>query len=282
MTSARQVIGIVLCLTFLIAGLASPAAAATGSMGASQGKGTRLGLAFADQKAAPASPEEIRQTIRSLEARMEKSGITGAVIEQGQVAGEAIQVFLPQGADVEGAKRLLTYAGLFELKLVARNTSIPYGEKGEAEKEARALEGGLNKYEVVFYRQRPRQGDALLEGWIILEKIPVITGADMSKAKVEVSRYSGNIMYAIDFYLTPDGAARFGDATGKHVGDNLAIVINNEVQSAPTISSQITDHGQITGAFTRQAAEDLALTLGTGPLPRPLRVVSERTVGAGK
>src|SRR5262249_56688209 len=69
------------------------------------------------------------------------------------------------------------------------------------------------------------------------------------------------------------------DATGKHVGDQLAIVLNNEVKSAPRINSQISDRGQITGNFTKKAAEDLSLILRSGALPAKAVYLEERTVG---
>jgi preprotein translocase subunit SecD len=59
----------------------------------------------------------------------------------------------------------------------------------------------------------------------------------------------------------------------------MAIVLNDRVQSAPFIKSQITDSGQITGRFTEQSAKDLALTLRSGALPAPLVYLEERTVG---
>jgi preprotein translocase subunit SecD len=59
----------------------------------------------------------------------------------------------------------------------------------------------------------------------------------------------------------------------------MAVVLDNRVESAPFIKSQITDRGQITGNFTEQSAKDLALTLRSGALPAPLVYLEERTVG---
>jgi len=109
-------------------------------------------------------------------------------------------------------------------------------------------------------------------------KNPVITGLDMRDASARSSQYGG-AAYEIDFSLLPDGARRFADATGKHVGDQLAIVLNNEVKSAPRINSQISDRGQITGNFTKKAAEDLSLILRSGALPAKAVYLEERTVG---
>src|SRR5262249_24051342 len=79
--------------------------------------------------------------------------------------------------------------------------------------------------------------------------------------------------------LTSGGSARFGKATGEHIGDYLAIVLNNEVKSAPKINGQITDRRQIYGSFTKRSAEDLALVLKSGALPAKAVYIEERTVG---
>ena len=280
MTSAPRIIGIILCVILPVAALAFFAPAPIGLVEANKGKGTRLGLAFADQKTAPASREEIKQTINLLEARMKQFGVSNAIIEPSQAEGEALQVLLPPGTDLERATRLLTYVGLMELKLVAKNTSIPYNTKADAEASARELEGGLDKYEVAVYRPPAEEGAAPKKGWVILEKTPIITGADVSDAQAGRSEFPGRAQ--VDFQVTPNGAARLGEATRKHVGDHMAIVLNNEVRSAPVIASEITDRAQIGGDFTVQAAEDLAIILRTGSLTRALYVVSRKTIDASR
>jgi len=113
---------------------------------------------------------------------------------------------------------------------------------------------------------------------VAVGKNPVITGLDMRDATARSSQYGG-ASYEIDFQLLPEGARRFGDATGKHIKDYLAIVLNNEVKSAPVINGQITDRGQISGSFTKKSAEDLALILRSGALPAKAVYLEERTVG---
>jgi preprotein translocase subunit SecD len=78
------------------------------------------------------------------------------------------------------------------------------------------------------------------------------------------------------------GGRTFGDETGKHVGDYMAILLDGRVQGRPpVIQSRIGRNGQITlGGRTLQEAQDLALTLKAGALPIPLRIVEERQVGA--
>ncbi|HXI90546.1 MAG TPA: hypothetical protein VNO24_11080, partial [Blastocatellia bacterium] len=156
-------------------------------------------------------------------------------------------------------------AGNLELKLVAKGTQVPYPTKEQAEAAAKSASPGGDQYtgqwETVPFRDRPDAGGALQEGWIVVSKSPVVTGLDIREASARPSEWARS-EYQIDFSLTPDGATRFADATGRHVGDHLAIVVNKEVKSAPYLHSQIKGHAQISGNFTKQSAEDLARTLG--------------------
>jgi preprotein translocase subunit SecD len=85
--------------------------------------------------------------------------------------------------------------------------------------------------------------------------------------------------YQISFALKPSGADKFSKWTGAHINEYMGIVLNEEVKSAPYIKGQIYDQGEITGKFTKQSAEDLALTLRSGALPAPIEYQEERTVG---
>jgi preprotein translocase subunit SecD len=83
----------------------------------------------------------------------------------------------------------------------------------------------------------------------------------------------------VDFKLSQNAAARFGPFTEANTGKNLAIVLDNQVYSAPVINSRIDDSGEITGNFTQQSAQDLALVLRAGALPASIKYLEERTVG---
>ena len=72
---------------------------------------------------------------------------------------------------------------------------------------------------------------------------------------------------------------KFGNATGANIGRQLAIILDNRVQSAPRIDGRITDEGRISGSFTQQEAADLSLKLRSGALPASLTYLEERTVG---
>jgi protein-export membrane protein SecD len=106
----------------------------------------------------------------------------------------------------------------------------------------------------------------------------VMTGRELKNANVSLDQYGAP---AISFELTDEGGKIFGAYTQAHVGDILAIVLDNVVLSAPRIQSAIPDgRGEITGRFTRDEAESLAVQMRYGALPVPLDVVNRRTIGA--
>ncbi|HLG16709.1 MAG TPA: protein translocase subunit SecD [Blastocatellia bacterium] len=219
--------------------------------------------------------------LQIIENRVNAFGVTEPTIQRyGGKGTYQILIQMPGIDDPERVKNTLNADSNLELKLVAKGTSInpPYPTKDAAELAATSQPGGAEGYEVLFYRERAGEGKPAEEGWLVLEKTPVVTGLDMRDAKASSNQYGG-ASYEIEFWLTPGGAQRFGDATGKHIGDFLAIVLNNEVKSAAIIQSRITDNGQITGSFTKRQAEDLALILRSGALPAKAIYLEERTVG---
>jgi len=106
----------------------------------------------------------------------------------------------------------------------------------------------------------------------------IMTGRDLKDAGVQLDQYGAS---SIGFTLTDAGAKIFADYTAQHVNDILAIVLDNVVLSAPRINSSIPDgSGEITGKFSRDEAESLAVQMRYGALPVPLEVVNRRTIGA--
>lgn len=111
----------------------------------------------------------------------------------------------------------------------------------------------------------------------LLKNEPKVTGEALSNAQIGVNYDDGSP--AVDFFLNRRGGRRFGAVTKENVGKLLAIVLDNVVQSAPRINSEIRTRGQITGSFTEDEARDLAVVLRTGALPAPVLISEERTVG---
>ena len=104
-----------------------------------------------------------------------------------------------------------------------------------------------------------------------------VTGKHLKNARRSAD---SNGSPAVSFFLNSEGADLFSRATEQHVGDKLAIVLDNVASSAPVINERIGAEGIINGRFTIQQAEDLALLLRSGALPASLRVLEERSVGA--
>jgi preprotein translocase subunit SecD len=107
---------------------------------------------------------------------------------------------------------------------------------------------------------------------------PLITGANLQAVSVTRDKLG---KYAVSFELKADATQRFAQYSSGHIGDYLAIVLDNKVISAPVIESAITQgQGQITGNYTAQTANDLAIQLRYGSLPVPFKVAESRAVGA--
>jgi preprotein translocase subunit SecD len=116
-------------------------------------------------------------------------------------------------------------------------------------------------------------------GLYALEARAIITGEDLQRAQAQRDPLTNYVK--VDFQLTRRGARRFGDATGRNVGNYLAILLEGRVQGQPpVIRDRITSSGQIEmPGKTLQEANDLALVLRAGALPVPLTIVEERTIG---
>lgn len=123
------------------------------------------------------------------------------------------------------------------------------------------------------------RGAMLYRGLYILEERPIITGEYLTDAKARLDPIYNQA--TVDFQLTRRGGRFFERETGQHIGDNMAIVLDQMVQSQPpVIRSAISDRGQIElGRANLQEAQDLALVLKAGSLPAPLTIVEERSVG---
>jgi preprotein translocase subunit SecD len=106
----------------------------------------------------------------------------------------------------------------------------------------------------------------------------IIVGSDLSGARQDFDETGGA---SIAFNLHPAGAKRFGDETAKNVGERFAIVLDDRIVSAPVIQSPITGgSGRITGNFTIEEAEQMAVVLRSGALPAKLKVAERRVVDA--
>ncbi|AGI67798.1 protein export membrane protein SecD/SecF-fusion protein [Octadecabacter antarcticus 307] len=130
---------------------------------------------------------------------------------------------------------------------------------------------------------RPGPGNMVIpsldvEGqYYIVERSPVVTGEELVDSQ---PTFNENNQPAVTFRFNPSGARKFGDYTRDNVGSPFAIVLDNEVVSAPTIQSHISGgSGIITGRFTLEESTNLAVLLRAGALPAELDFLQEQTVG---
>jgi preprotein translocase subunit SecD len=114
----------------------------------------------------------------------------------------------------------------------------------------------------------------------VIKRQVLVSGSDLTDAQPAFDQRTNEPI--VNFKFNSSGSRKFAQATSDNVGQPFAIVLDNKVISAPVIREPITGgQGQISGSFTVQAANELALLMRAGALPAPLTVIEERTVGPG-
>jgi preprotein translocase subunit SecD len=230
----------------------------------------RWTLAADDQAAVP-------ELMRVLRDRLDRLDVEGTVERQ----GEHIVVDMPRVKDIERVRQILTRTVFLELRLVR----FPEGGGGSPSMEA-VLEhfGGQFPPELELLVGDAVNEEGLVTGkpigkqYYAVERTRLITDRDIRTARTSRSHYDEPI---VKFYLTPEAGQVFRRATEANIGSGIAIVIDGEVISAPRIQARIDDEGIIEGGFSEREAQDLALLLGSGPLPARLRVVDQQVSKAG-
>jgi SecD/SecF fusion protein len=129
----------------------------------------------------------------------------------------------------------------------------------------------------------PNQGSRGVTGraLYVLKREPEMTGGSIATAQAQVGlNSSAPGSWGVSMTMTPKGRAEFARVTGNNVGRYLAIVLDGEVASAPTIRERIPNgNASITGNFDVDNSKDLAIVLRAGALPAPVKVIEERSVG---
>jgi protein-export membrane protein SecD len=212
--------------------------------------------------------------------RVDQLGTTEPLIaKQGD---KWIVVQLPGIKDSRVAKDLLGRTALLEFKIV--DTGDAAGqvinllrEKGITPAEYRQNPSRYADIEKIMPKDSSVYADKDNSSYYVLQKAE-LTGAYLTNAKVELGGQYGEPIVGIEF--TRDGGAIFSNITGNNTGKQLAIVLDDIVQSAPVIRSKIPDgKAIIEGNFTPEDAKFLKAVLEAGSLPIPLTVIEERTVG---
>ena len=216
-----------------------------------------VSITYNEQAIAQLKARIIDQSVSIVRRRIDELG-TKEPIVQGQ-GSDRVLVQLPGVQNPESVKILLGKTAKMSFHLVDETTSITQAKHGKISKSSRIMNGSEGNQYVVIRK-------------------PVVGGENLTDARVSFE----NGQPVVSFRFNTIGGRKFAEVTSNHVGERLAIVLDNEVISAPNIQSAITGgSGIITGNFTTKSANDLALLLRSGALPAPLEVLEERTVGAG-
>ena len=224
---------------------------------------------------------KVNQIATIIERRLDGFGVSNAaVLIEGNPENGRIRVNLPDVPDRERVKNLIAAEGELKFAAVVSPSSPAPVQTYATEQEAVASLGEklpANR-RVLPYRERDEiaAGEKSFEQatWVVVEVPAIFDGSELRDAKAVPSPgVAGN--YEINFSLKPEGAMKFASWTSTHINNYIGVVLNREVKSIAYIRSQISDQGQISGSFTKQSAEDLALVLRSGALPAPVKIVEE-------
>jgi len=199
----------------------------------------------------------VDQSIEIIRRRIDQLGTTEPTIQR--QGADRILVQVPGLQDPQRLKALLGQTAKLSFRMVDQSMS-----------PQQALEG------------RPPSDSEVLQSAdgapYLVEKQVRVSGEDLVDAQPGFEQTTRQPI--VSFRFNANGARRFAATTQDAVGRPFAIVLDNQVISAPVIREPILGgSGQISGSFTVQQANDLAILLRAGALPAPLKVVEERTVG---
>jgi preprotein translocase subunit SecD len=205
--------------------------------------------------------QAVEQSIQIVERRVNELGTVEPLIQR--QGTDRILVQVPGLQDPTRLKELLGKTAKLDFRMV--DLSVPPDQ---------ALQGRVPPdSEVLMSSTAPKIP-------YVIKKQVLVSGADLTDAQPGFDQRSGEPI--VSFRFNTSGSRKFAQATTENVGQPFAIVLDNEVISAPVIREPITaGSGQISGSFTVQQANDLSILLRAGALPAPLTIIEERTVGPG-
>jgi preprotein translocase subunit SecD len=205
--------------------------------------------------------QAVEQSIQIVERRVNELGTVEPLIQRQGV--DRILVQVPGLQDPTRLKELLGKTAKLDFRMVDLTVPADQATQGRVPQDS----------EVLMSSTSPKTP-------YVIKKQVLVSGADLTDAQPGFDQRSGEPI--VSFRFNTSGSRKFAQATSDNVGQPFAIVLDNEVISAPVIREPITGgSGQISGSFTVQAANDLAILLRAGALPAPLTIIEERTVGPG-
>lgn len=234
------------------------------------GEGGELRYGLTESWTAEVRERTMSQVLEVLRRRIDdpQRGIPDSVVtRQGddrvlvQIPGEEI--------DRDRARNLLKSTGFLEFKIVIDADS-------SEENLRKRLPDGVPADQVIVKQIDPET--ELEAGAFLLPKVADITGDYLEDARVQFDQQQRPI---VEFTFSPEGGTLFEALTEKNRNRQLAIILDDNVYSAPVIRARISTRGMIEGNFTADDAADLAVILRAGSLSVPVVIEEERTVGPG-
>ena len=211
------------------------------------------------------------QAIETIRNRIDQLGVSEPVIQEHGLGDYQILVQLPGVDDPARVKEIMQSTAMLEIRQAIGG---PYA----SEQEAMQANGGLLPANALLMKGRNigARGQENTDSYWVISRASAVSGGDLRTADAGRDE---NGRPDVKFTLTGEGGRRFAAFTGSHVGERLAVVLDNKVMEVATIQEQIHDEGRITGSFTEQQTSDLSLTLRSGALPAGIKYLEERTVG---
>jgi preprotein translocase subunit SecD len=229
------------------------------------GKYRRIVLGVEKKQADYLKRYAVDQALETIRNRVDQFGVAEPDISpQGT---DRILIQLPGIKDPQRAIKLIGRTALLEFKLLDEDHSVQ-----------EALKGKIPEGDIILYQRREDQKTGGLSRVpFLLQKKTLMTGEVLKDAQVRFDDF--NQPY-VGLEFDPRGAKMFDRITAANVKKRLAIILDDNVYSAPVIQERISGgRAQITGAFTLDEARDLAIVLRAGALPAPVKILENRSVG---
>ena len=210
----------------------------------------------------------VAQAIETIRKRVDALGVSEPTIAEHGLGQYQILMQLPGVDDPGRVKDLVQSTAMLEIKQM---TDGPY----PSEQAALQAKGGVVPVDSMLMSGACASGTE--PSWCFVSRTSAVSGKDLRSADPSTDQ---NGQPAVHFNLTGEGGQRFFNFTSQHVGDSLAVVLDNKVQEVANIKEPIRDTGEISGGrMSEQQAKDLSMILRSGALPASLSYLSERTVG---
>ncbi|MFY9743047.1 MAG: protein translocase subunit SecD [Candidatus Sulfotelmatobacter sp.] len=213
----------------------------------------------------------VTQAIETIRNRIDALGVSEPTIQEHGLGDYQILVQLPGVDDPGRVKDIMQSTAMLEIKQVMGG---PY----PSEQAALQDKGGVLPPDAMLLPGRAAPGaGAGEEAWYLVSRVSAVRGKDLRDAQPSTDQ---NGQPNVRFELTTEGGERFYNFTSNHVGDSLAVVLDNKVQEVANIKEAIRDTGEISGgSMSDQQAKDLSMILRSGALPAGIKYLEERTVG---